>query len=73
MLRYDKSRDHLDYLARVSGCVLAVSSDPEAERYHQQNIGMKLLYDSGCRRIVAPKLLPRTGDGEVYLLRGKFV
>ncbi len=56
-------------LAVVSGCLLTIG-DPEQERRYQQHIAMARLYALGCRKIVAPKRLPNTGDAEVYLLRG---
>lgn len=57
----------------VSGLALAVARDPEMERRHAQNDAMRELYEFGCRRLVAPKLMPRTGDGEKYLVRGFIV
>lgn len=60
----------LDYRVNISGCALTIAPDAEKERCQQQNAAMKVLYDSGCRRLVAPKLLPITGDNEVYIIRG---
>jgi len=60
----------LSCVARVSGLILAIAPDAKSERNYQINSAMKRLYDAGCRRIIAAKELPRTGDGERYLVRG---
>jgi hypothetical protein len=62
--------DGLSVRVVVSGCALSGARCADMERHHQQNRAMRQLYDAGCRRIVAPKLMPRTGDAEVYLIRG---
>jgi hypothetical protein len=59
----------LDYRVMISGFELA--RDAAGARAYHFNKAMRVLYDSGCRRIrSAVPVRPRTGDAEVYLVRG---
>ena len=67
-----EDRHGFDCRVMVSHVQLAVARYPDMERHYQQNLAMRKLYEKGCRRIIAPVLLPRNGDAEVYLIRRRF-
>lgn len=64
---------------KISGLELLMARPPvgasggceQAVRNWYFNRAMADLYRAGCRRIRAAVPLPRTGDGETYIMRGE--